>query len=793
MVSDRGIEANPEKISAVQELRPPRTIRDVQKLSGRIAALSRFVSKSTERCLPFFRVLRDPKGFSWSDECQAAFDKLKEYLASPPLISKPEDGENLYLYLAAALGAVSAVLVREEEQVQRPVYYVSKALNDAEGRYPEVEKFAYALIIAARKLRPYFQAHPIKVLTDQPLRQVLARPDTSGRLVKWSVELGEYDVKFEARPAIKSQVLADFVGDNTPMECMEENPSESERETWRLSVDGSSCLTGSDAGVLLVSPSGWTLEYALRFGFKATNNEAEWEALIAGLTIAKHLEVRRIEASRDSQLVVGLTSGEYEPREESMVKYLSHFQGLKPTFEALSVTKIPRAENARADQLSKLATAGELERNQTVMVHYLDRPTISVADVMDVDIPQESNWITPFIYWLRDRILPEDHAEARKLVYTANRFQLRGEVLYKRSFSFPWLRCLAPQEADYALREVHEGVCGNHTGGRTLSHKLVRQGYYWPTLHQDAVDLVRRCDKCQRNDNVSRRPSQPLTSIRAPWPLAQWGMDFTGPLPMATGQRKFLIVAVDYFTKCVEAEPLDNITEKNTENFMWKSIVCRFGVPRIIVSDNGKQFDCQAFRDFCQEWRIEHRLASVAYLQCNGQAEVINREIISGLKKRLEDSKGRWTEELPSVLWAYRTTPRTTTGESPFSLCFGAEAMVPVEIGVQSPRVVHFTEQNNEEGLRCLLDLVGELRDKAAIRVVAYQQRVSRYYNKRVNPRPLQQGDLVLRNSAVSDPTGTRGKLAPAWEGPYKITRVLRPGTFKLKTLGGREIARAWN
>ncbi|GAV72418.1 rve domain-containing protein [Cephalotus follicularis] len=262
---------------------------------------------------------------------------------------------------------------------------------------------------------------------------------------------------------------------------------------------------------------------------------------------------------------------------------------------------------------------------------------------------------------------------------------------------------------------------------------------------------------------------------------------------MATGQRKFLIVAVDYFTKWVEAEPLATITEKNTESFVWKAIICRFGVPRIIVLDNGKQFDCQAFRDFCQEWRIEHRLASVAYPQRNGQAEVINREIISGLKKRLEDSKGRWTEELPSVLWVYRTTPRTTTGESSFSLCFGAEAMILVEIGVQSPRVVHFTEQSNEEGLRYLLDLVGELRDKAAIRVAVYQQRGSRYYNKKVSPRPLRQGDLVLRNSAISDPTETRGKLAPAWEGPYKITRVLRPGTFKPETLGGREIARAWN
>ncbi|GAV57512.1 hypothetical protein CFOL_v3_01049 [Cephalotus follicularis] len=182
-----------------------------------------------------------------------------------------------------------------------------------------------------------------------------------------------------------------------------------------------------------------------------------------------------------------------------------------------------------------------------------------------------------------------------------------------------------------------------------------------------------------------------------------------------------------------------------------------------------------------------------AYPQSNDQVEVINREIILGLKKRLKASKGRWTEDLPSVLWAYRTTPRTTIGESLFSLCFGLEAMILVEIGVHSLRVVHFNEANNEEGLRNLLDLVEELRDKAAIRVGAYQQRVSRYYNKRVNPIPIREGDLVLRNATITDSTSTRGKLAPNWEGPYKVKKVLRPGTFKLETLGGKEIPRAWN
>ncbi|GAV90526.1 RVT_3 domain-containing protein, partial [Cephalotus follicularis] len=178
-------------------------------------------------------------------------------------------------------------------------------------------------------------------LTDKPLKQVLAKPDTLGRLIKWSVKLGEYDIKFEARPSIKSQVLADFVADNTPTECMEEDPSESERDVWKLSVDGSSCITGCGAGLILTSLSGWTLEYALRFRFKAINNGAEWEALIAGLIIPKHLEVQKIEASSDSQLVVSLASGEYEAREDSMEKYFSHFQSLNSAFELLRVLKVP--------------------------------------------------------------------------------------------------------------------------------------------------------------------------------------------------------------------------------------------------------------------------------------------------------------------------------------------------------------------------------------------------------------------------------------------------------------------
>jgi hypothetical protein len=161
--------------------------------------------------LPFFKILR--KAFVWNDECEVAFCHLKEYLASPPLQSSPEEGEILYLYLAVSLSAVSSVLVREESKLQKPIYFTSRALHGAEERYPRIKKLAFALITSARRLRPYFQAHAIRVLTEYPLKKVLQKPDLSGRLVCWAVELREFDLEFYLRTTIKAQVLADFIAE----------------------------------------------------------------------------------------------------------------------------------------------------------------------------------------------------------------------------------------------------------------------------------------------------------------------------------------------------------------------------------------------------------------------------------------------------------------------------------------------------------------------------------------------------------------------------------------------------
>ena len=190
-----------------------------------------------------------------------------------------------------------------------------------------------------------------------------------------------------------------------------------------------------------------------------------------------------------------------------------------------------------------------------------------------------------------------------------------------------------------------------------------------------------------------------------------------GSFPKAVGNKRYLLVGTDYFTKRVEVEPLANIRDVDVKKFLWKNIVTRFGVPRTFISDNGLQFDNKAFRRYCCDLGITNRYSTPAYPQENGQAEAINKVIVSGLKKRLDDVKGKWVEDLSHVLWSYRTTPRKSTGETPFSMTYGAEAVIPLEIRFPTLRSNSFIPSENDELLGKNLDLIEEWRESAMVQL----------------------------------------------------------------------------
>ncbi|XP_050217542.1 uncharacterized protein LOC126668379 [Mercurialis annua] len=740
MVSQRGIEANPDKIEAVLKMTPPRSIHEAKKLNGRITALGRFMSCSAKRCLPFFKTLKQIKNFTWTAECQTTFDELKSFLSSPPLLARLDPGDVLYLYISCSDETIAGVLVFEKEGEQFPIYYISKVLRNAELRYPKSEKLALCVYTTTIKLRHYFEGNQVIVRTDQPLRKILRKAETSGCIVEWAVKIGSLGVIYEARKALKAQALSDFFAELTFTE-----PIESKKNLWEKHVDGAVCGEGAGIKVVLKGLGRVQMEYSARLEFPASNNVAEYEALMKGLQLCEELNISEAQIYSDSQLVMNQVSGSFEVKERTLKKYAKQAK----TFfvnngRSWSLQQIPRAMNGRADELAKWAATKNYESMKNIPHEIKRQPSFQEereeGEVLMVD--GEETRMTPITAYLANGVLPEDRKDARKIVILSSKFGIDNGQLYKRSSTHPCLKCVNKEDGEYIMKELHEGTCGAHDGASTLVRKALLQGYYWPIMKEQATTLVKGCWPCQQHALVPRKQASEMKPIGSAWPFAQWGMDILGPLPPATGQRKFLVVAIDHFTK--------------------------FGIPKVLITDNGKQFDSAKFRKFCAEYQID---------------------------LRLDEYQVRWVEELYSVLWNYCTTPRESTGETPFALAYRTEAVIPVEIGAPTPRTEdsQLSLEENEAELRNNLDLLVEKINKSDIRMEAYRQKMAKHFNCHVKKRKFRLGDLVMRKTEVKKGEAGSGKLQQNWEGPYTISEVIKEGTFKLTNSMGRIIPRTWN
>nr|GEU32162.1 reverse transcriptase domain-containing protein [Tanacetum cinerariifolium] len=267
--------------------------------------------------------------------------------------------------------------------------------------------------------------------------------------------------------------------------------AETQEEPWTLFTDGSSCVDGSGAGLILTNPDWVEFTYALRFQFAASNNEAEYEALIAGAYVAK---------------------------EDNMIKYLKISKGLVKGFKTFPISQVPRSRNKKADALSKIASTSFAHLSKQVLVEVLETKSIIGKEVTTMIEEEGPTWMTELVNYLKEGILPGYENETRKLRLKARQYELMEGVLYKRSFLTPWLRCVGPLQAEYVIKEIHEGSCSMHAGPRSVVAKAIRLGYFWPTMHKDAQDMIRRCSDFQIHRPVTRHPQQPLTLITTPWP-----------------------------------------------------------------------------------------------------------------------------------------------------------------------------------------------------------------------------------------------------------------------------------
>ncbi|GJR98356.1 reverse transcriptase domain-containing protein [Tanacetum coccineum] len=512
MVTSEGIRANPRKTKALMDLQSSRTLKEMQSLSGKLAALNRFLAKSAESSRK----------------------------------------ETLYAYLAVSTEAVSAVLLTDRKGRQCPVQYVSRTLNEAERNYAPIEKLALSLIHMTRRLRRYFEAHPVKVITDQPIKKILSNTETSGKLAKYVVELGSYNITFIPRNAVKGQVLSDFLLEFPKGEKEESYfrtpkafPEKDDTETWTLFTNGASSPKGSGAGLVLIGPSGIEYTYALRPTFLSTNNKAEYEALLAGLRIAREMNISNIEVKVDSKLVASQINGSYEASKDNMIKYLAKANEYSSGFKSFSIKNIPRNMNQKADVLSNLA---------------------SVA----------FNHLT--------------------------------------------------KEVNYVIRDIHMGSCGSCSETTENPHDVLAPGH------------------------------------------------------------------------------------STSEEWTFLDHYLRFGLPLIIVTDNGAELVNDPFKSWCGRFEIHQMNTAVAHPQANGLVERANRSLMEGIKTRLGRENAGWVDELPNVF----------------------EAVIPAEIGIPTYRTLIIREEYNEEEMHLNLDLLQEMRETAAIREARYKTKMEHYYSKKV-------------------------------------------------------------
>jgi hypothetical protein len=344
------------------------------------------------------------------------------------------------------------------------------------------------------------------------------------------------------------------------------------------------------------------------------------------------------------------------------------------------------------------------------------------------------------------------------------------------------------------MEEVHGGECGPHMNGRMLAKKLLRMGYYWSTMESDCAQYVRKCEKCQCHADFAKRPAIDLQTLSSPWPFSTWGIYIIGKInPSASNGHEFILVAIDYFTKWVEAESFRAVKTKQVIKFVKEHILCRFGVPHKIVTDNGVQFGAE-LDGFLEKYGIQHHRSSPYRPQTNGAVEAANKNIKKILAKMVE--RGRdWAEKLPMALWAYRTSIRASTGFSPFSLVYGAEAILPVNLQICSTKVLTEGQVEDEEWTRLRneeLELLDEKRLIAMSHMQAYQRRIARAFNKHVKPRGIREGDLVLKE-ILENAIDPRGKFRPKWTEPYIVKTLTKAGAAWLMDLDGNSFSNPIN
>ncbi|XP_058185840.1 uncharacterized protein LOC131303068 [Rhododendron vialii] len=536
-------------------------------------------------------------------------------------------------------------------------------------------------------------------------------------MARWLLMLAEFELKYVTKKSIKGRAVAEFLadcpvkgGEDAKIKFPDEDIMTLAEDVWKLYFDGAANQKGFAISVLLIAPDRSHILLAFKLNFEVTNNQAEYEACIVGMEAAIKIGIEKLEVVRDSNLEVSQANGDWKVKEEKLKPYHQDFEDLIPHFNKVTFTHVPRLKNQFADALATLASMIEIPIGVKLRPIVIEQRDTPVYQHVAIDEPDDGHLWYYYIWRFVER--GEYPIEASKkdkiaLQRMVAQYIICGRNLYRRSHCGMHKLCIHGTEARRVMEETHEGVYGPHMKGMMLVKKILRQGYFWSAMETECVEYVRRCHKCQIHANLTHVPPSELHQMTSPWPFS-------------------------------------------------------YEVPQAFVSDNGVHFKGRA-REILDEFQIQVHKSTTYRPQTNGAMDAANKTIKAILEKTIQSARD-CHEQLPLALWGYRTSVRTPTGATPYSLVYGMEAVLPIKLEVPSLRTMVECEVQETEWLSNRFEeliLFDERWLRALYHIQWYQRRIARAFNKKVRPRDLAEGDMGSRIESVFLGPGSRSNIPP--------------------------------
>ena len=879
IISKKGLQVDPEKVSAVKRFPVPTNQTQVKSFLGLCSYYRRYVKNFADIARPLHKASETSSPFKWTEEAHEAFEKLKSCLLTTPILAFPSTKDPFILYTDASQTAMGAVLAQIQDGKERAICYASKAFTKAQTNYSATKRELLAIVQFTRHFRHYLLGRKFTIVTDHSaLRWMHSFKDPDGLTARWLEKLAAFDYEVQHRPG-KSIGHADGLSRMPPLpvemitrepnvqnnveqlttdrsetewpnaqpkkpsleiprdsaaipdeiinDLTEPNPSPT-RDTSINKVNKKLKVSSNNDPATETAKGGDRYNEVLSDLFTSTASLAHCVSADFKMNAGIARSIKRkypTDYPKDLRHPGAHLWPQWLPSSQRFIYHLLTKERFfhKPTYSGLRASLASMCQHAETHGVSRISMPqlgcgiDKLEwpivrqiiqevfatSNVSITVHTLDssKPEPDEDEIPDEDIlllnirdAQEADESLKLVRnWVRRGRVPKNNdlqgspLLAWKLYIQFHSLYLSNDVLCRKfegtNGELPYLQQIVPPAlVDEILSILHASPTGGHLGTAKLVGK-VRQRFWWPGFKEDIKLYIKRCLECQRRSNPPQTHRHSLSEWKASYPFHHIGIDFMGPLPVSNGNRVILLIG-DHFTKWYEAVPLPNQKAETTASALIEHWISRFGCPHSIHSDQGRNFESQLYKSLLQLLKIEKTRTTAFRPQSNAVIERMNRTLQNMLAKCVNEEQNNWSQQLPYVMMAYRSSVHESTGYTPQFLVQGQEISLPIDIMYPNPEwegpsnVDNFVYQRQKAFQRAF-ELVRNNLNKNQLRRNAL-------YNKKVHGPTYEEGQKVLlHNPAV--PVGKTKKFFSPWRGPYIILKCLNEVTYKIQEISTKK------